>query len=78
VIACDVARELLLTSPERTLYSVMGRGATDIQDELKLFPFRIAGDSEGSESVPPASAGKPHLYAARNFAGRAAAIEGQR
>jgi molecular chaperone DnaK/molecular chaperone HscA len=35
----------------------MGRGATDIQDELKLFPFRIAGDSEGSESVPPASAG---------------------
>ena len=45
------ARELLLTHPERTVYSVkrlMGRGREDIQEELKLFPFRIA---EGSESV---------------------------
>ncbi len=40
---------MLLTSPERTVYSVkrlMGRGVADVQDELKLFPFRIAEDSE--------------------------------
>src|ERR1700682_2406531 len=43
------ARELLLTQPDRTVYSVkrlMGRGLDAIQDELKLFPFRIADDSE--------------------------------
>src|SRR6202050_4472502 len=42
---------MLLTHPERTVYSVkrlMGRGVEDIQDELKLFPFHIA---EGSEST---------------------------
>src|ERR1700680_1079041 len=45
------ARELLLTQPERTVYSVkrlMGRGLEDVQEELKLFPFRMAA---GSESV---------------------------
>jgi Fe-S protein assembly chaperone HscA len=44
-------RRRLVTEPDRTVYSVkrlMGRGIDDIQDELKLFPFRIA---EGSESV---------------------------
>src|SRR3954466_3841248 len=51
VIAGAEAREMLLTHPERTIYSVkrlMGRGASDVQDELKLFPFHIAA---GSESV---------------------------
>ncbi len=51
VIAGAEARELLLTHPERTVYSVkrlMGRGVEDIQEELKLFPFHIA---EGSEST---------------------------
>jgi Fe-S protein assembly chaperone HscA len=51
VIAGAEAREMLLTHPERTVYSVkrlMGRGVDDIQDELKLFPFHIA---EGSEST---------------------------
>jgi molecular chaperone DnaK len=51
VIAGAEAREMLLTHPERTVYSVkrlMGRGVEDIQDELKLFPFQIA---EGSEST---------------------------
>ncbi len=51
VVAGSEARDLLVTDPERTVYSVkrlMGRGAADIQDELKLFPFRVAG---GSESV---------------------------
>src|SRR6202034_1408910 len=49
LVAGEAARELLLTSPERTVYSVkrlMGRGVGDVQDELKLFPFRIAEDSE--------------------------------
>src|SRR6266704_1675096 len=44
VIVGDPARRRLLTQPERTIYSVkrlMGRGPADIQDELKLFPFRI-------------------------------------
>src|SRR5215475_3091344 len=51
VIAGSGARDMLLTHPERTVYSVkrlMGRGAADIKEELKLFPFRIAA---GSDSV---------------------------
>jgi Fe-S protein assembly chaperone HscA len=51
VVAGKEARELLITQPERTVYSVkrlMGRGLEDIGDELKLFPFRIA---QGSENV---------------------------
>jgi len=49
LVAGEAARELLLTSPERTVYSVkrlMGRGVNDVREELKLFPFRIASDSE--------------------------------
>ena len=45
----EPARERLLTQPERTIYSVkrlMGRGVADVQDELKLFPFRIDPDSK--------------------------------
>ena len=44
VIVGEAARRRLLTQPERSIYSVkrlMGRGPADIQDELKLFPFRI-------------------------------------
>jgi len=51
IVVGNPARELLLTQPERTVYSVkrlMGRGLADVQDELKLFPFHIA---PGSESV---------------------------
>ncbi len=51
VIAGAEAREMLLTHPERTIYSVkrlMGRGAADIEAELKLFPFHLV---DGSESV---------------------------
>ena len=51
VIAGAEAREMLITHPERTVYSVkrlMGRGVGDVQEELKLFPFHIV---EGSESV---------------------------
>jgi len=52
LIAGEAARELLLTKPERTIYSVkrlMGRSAHDVQDELKLFPFRIT--SEGDSAI---------------------------
>jgi molecular chaperone DnaK len=44
----EPARERLLTQPDRTIYSVkrlMGRGVADVQDELKLFPFRIDPES---------------------------------
>jgi molecular chaperone DnaK len=49
VIVGEAARRRLLTQPERTIYSVkhlMGRGPADIQDELKLFPFRIDPNSK--------------------------------
>jgi len=44
IIVGEPARRRLLTQPDRTIYSVkrlMGRGVKDIQDELKLFPFRL-------------------------------------
>src|SRR5579863_7464591 len=46
------ARKVLIETPERVIYSVkrlMGRGLEEIQDELKLFPFRIAEDVEAGE-----------------------------
>lgn len=49
LIAGEQAREMLMTHPERSIYSVkrlMGRGVADVQEELKLFPFRIAEDSD--------------------------------
>jgi molecular chaperone DnaK len=49
VVVGEAARKRLLTQPERTIYSVkrlMGRGPADIQDELKLFPFRIEPSSK--------------------------------
>ena len=51
IVVGNPARAFLIDEPERTIYSVkrlMGRGVADVQDELKLFPFRIA---RGSESV---------------------------
>jgi Fe-S protein assembly chaperone HscA len=52
LIAGEAAREMLLTHPERSIYSVkrlMGRSASDVQEELKLFPFRIT--SEGDAAI---------------------------
>src|SRR5260221_111579 len=49
IVVGNPARVRLITEPDRTIYSVkrlMGRGVADVQDELKLFPFRIAPDSE--------------------------------
>ena len=47
IIVGNPARKYLIETPERAVYSVkrlMGRGVEDIQDELKLFPFRLAED----------------------------------
>jgi Fe-S protein assembly chaperone HscA len=46
------ARRALIENPERAIYSVkrlMGRGVEDVQDELKLFPFHLAEDSQPGE-----------------------------
>ncbi len=51
VLVGEPARAKLLTQPERTIYSVkrlMGRGVADVQQELKIFPFRI---DPGSDNV---------------------------
>jgi molecular chaperone DnaK len=46
------ARNYLIETPERAVYSIkrlMGRGIEDIQEELKLFPFRVAEDLQAGE-----------------------------
>src|SRR5215470_6206057 len=48
IIVGEPARRRLLTQPERSIYSVkrlMGRGPADVQNELRLFPFRIDPNS---------------------------------
>lgn len=47
IVVGNAARKYLIETPDRAVYSVkrlMGRGVEDIQEELKLFPFRIADD----------------------------------
>jgi len=47
IIVGNAALKYLIETPERAVYSVkrlMGRGVEDVQDELKLFPFRLADD----------------------------------
>ena len=46
------ARRYLIETPELAVYSIkrlMGRGVEDIQEELKLFPFRLAQDLQPGE-----------------------------
>jgi molecular chaperone DnaK len=48
----NAARNSLIETPERAVYSIkrlMGRGSEDIQEELKLFPFRMADDLQPGE-----------------------------
>ena len=48
----NAARKYLIETPERAVYSIkrlMGRGIEDIQQELKLFPFRLADDLQSGE-----------------------------
>jgi len=52
IVVGNAARRYLIETPERAVYSVkrlMGRGLEDIQDELKLFPFRLAPDQQPGE-----------------------------
>src|SRR5437763_160697 len=52
IIVGNAARKYLIETPERAVYSVkrlMGRGAEDVQEELKLFPFRLADDLQPGE-----------------------------
>jgi molecular chaperone DnaK len=52
VIVGNAARKYLIETPDRSVYSIkrlMGRGVEDIQEELKLFPFRLAEDLHPGE-----------------------------
>ena len=52
IIVGSAARKYLIETPERAAYSIkrlMGRGVEDIQEELKLFPFRLAEDLQPGE-----------------------------
>src|SRR6266851_5784867 len=52
IIVGNGARKYLIETPERAVYSVkrlMGRGVEDMQEELKLFPFRLADDLQAGE-----------------------------
>ncbi len=52
IVVGRAARKYLIETPERAVYSVkrlMGRGVEDVQDELKLFPFRLADDLAAGE-----------------------------
>jgi Fe-S protein assembly chaperone HscA len=52
IIVGNAARKYLIETPERAVYSIkrlMGRGLEDIQEELKLFPFRLAEDLQPGE-----------------------------
>jgi molecular chaperone DnaK len=52
IVVGNPARRYLIETPERAVYSIkrlMGRGVEDIQEELKLFPFRVAEDLQPGE-----------------------------
>ncbi len=52
IIVGNPARKYLIETPERSVYSIkrlMGRGVEDIQEELQLFPFRLADDLQAGE-----------------------------
>src|SRR3989449_2429010 len=52
VIVGSAARKYLIDTPERAVYSIkrlMGRGVEDIQEELKLFPFRLSPEQKAGE-----------------------------
>jgi molecular chaperone DnaK len=52
VIVGNPAGRYLATTPDRVIYSakrLMGRGVEDVQEELKLFPFRLASDIQPGE-----------------------------
>ena len=79
IIVGNAARKYLIETPERAVYSVkrlMGRGVEDIQDELKLFPFRLADDLAPGE-VLAHQAGQQDLHAAGDFGVHSAPAQAQ-
>ena len=47
----NAARATLIKAPGNAVYSakrLMGRGVAEVTDELKLFPFRLVDDADGS------------------------------
>src|SRR5258707_4368512 len=55
----NAARNSLIETPERAVYSIkrlMGRGSEDIQEELKLFPFRLADDLQAGAALRASTA----------------------
>ena len=80
IIVGNAARKYLIETPERAVYSIkrlMGRGIEDIQEELKLFPFRMADDLEAGE-VLRIRLGEKTFHAARNFGVYPAAAQAER
>jgi Fe-S protein assembly chaperone HscA len=54
IIVGNSGRKYLIETPKRSVYSIkrlMGRGVEDIQEELKLFPFRLADDLRAGEVI---------------------------
>src|SRR5262245_33273982 len=52
IIVGNPARKYLIESSDHSVYSIkrlMGRGVEDVQEELKLFPFRLADDLHPGE-----------------------------
>ena len=52
VVVGNGAAKYLASSPDRVIYSakrLMGRGVEDVQEELKLFPFHLAGNIQQGE-----------------------------
>ncbi len=52
IIVGNAARKYLIETADHAVYSVkrlMGRGVEDVQEELKLFPFRLAQDLQAGE-----------------------------
>src|SRR3954471_8788016 len=50
----NAARKHLIETPDRAIYSVkrlMGRGANDVQAELKYFPFRLADEQSSTLKI---------------------------
>ena len=54
IVVGNAARKHLIETPERAVYSIkrlMGRGLEDVEEELKLFPFHVAGDLTAGEVI---------------------------
>jgi molecular chaperone DnaK len=54
IVVGNSACKSLIETPEHAVYSIkrlMGRGVEDVQDELRLFPFRVADDLQPEEAL---------------------------